>query len=316
MEFEQMPFDLAASLEAVAGLYEQTARAKNLTFQVKTDESARGVYLGDPTRLRQVLQNLVSNAMKFTKAGSVRVNVTAEPAPGGRRAVRFEVVDTGVGVSAEAQGRLFAKFMQADSSTSRKFGGTGLGLAICRELVTAMGGEIGVDSEEGQGACFWFTLPLMLAAEIEPEVEEVVEEMEDRPLRILAAEDNATNQFVLKAILGQKGLEATFVENGRLAVEAVQCERLRPDPHGPAHARDGRPDGHPGDPRAGRAQGGCARRGGDRRGHARADPPMPRGRHGRPRGQTHPARRALRHDRGSAHAQRVAAADGLKRGQG
>lgn len=224
MEFEEMPFDLGASLQAVASLYEETARAKNLTLDAVTADSARGVYLGDPTRLRQVLQNLISNAMKFTQAGSVKLRASAEPIAGGRRVVRFEVVDTGVGVSVEAQGRLFAKFMQADSSTSRKFGGTGLGLAICRELVTAMGGEIGVTSEEGQGSCFWFTLPLVLAAEIEPEAEEIVEEAEDRPLRILAAEDNATNQFVLRAILGQKGLEATFVENGRLAVEAVQAQ--------------------------------------------------------------------------------------------
>jgi PAS domain S-box-containing protein len=224
MEFEQMPFDLAASLQAVAGLFEQTARSKNLAFRVSADGSARGVYLGDPTRLRQVLQNLISNAMKFTKAGSVTVSASAEAMAGGRRAVRFEVVDTGVGVSEEAQGRLFSKFMQADRSTSRKFGGTGLGLAICRELVSAMGGEIGVRSEEGRGACFWFTLPLMLAAEVEPEADDVVEDVQDRPLRILAAEDNATNQFVLRAILGQKGLEATFVENGRLAVEAVQAQ--------------------------------------------------------------------------------------------
>ena len=219
MEFEQTPFDLGASMQAVGSLYEETARAKNLTLQVDTAPDARGIYIGDPARLRQVLQNLISNAMKFTEQGTVLVRALAAPGS----AVRFEVSDTGVGISQEARGRLFSKFMQADSSTSRKFGGTGLGLAICRELVTAMGGVIGVDSEEGRGSTFWFTLPLALAADATPEAPVEVVGEEERPLRILAAEDNATNQFVLKAILGQQALEAHFVENGREAVEAVQA---------------------------------------------------------------------------------------------
>jgi PAS domain S-box-containing protein len=217
MELEHTPFDLPASLEAVASLYEETARAKNLEFSVRAEGGSRGVFLGDPTRLRQVLQNLISNAMKFTEAGSISLRASAEGGAEGVRQVRFEIADTGLGISHEAQDRLFSKFMQAESSTTRKFGGTGLGLAICRELVTAMGGEIGVNSCEGQGSCFWFTLPLTLVAEAEPEAA-----AEERPLRILAAEDNATNQFVLKAILGQQGLEADFVENGQLAVEAVR----------------------------------------------------------------------------------------------
>ena len=223
MEFEETPFDLAASLQAVASLYEETARAKDLSFRVHMAPSAQGVFLGDPARLRQVLQNLINNAMKFTASGYVEVRARGRELGGGRREVRMEVVDTGVGISEEARARLFSKFMQADSSTSRQFGGTGLGLAICRELVTAMGGEIGVDSEKGRGSTFWFTLPLALASQPEPEpgAEETVEE---QPLRILAAEDNATNQFVLKAILGQQGLQARFVENGRLAVEAMEAE--------------------------------------------------------------------------------------------
>lgn len=226
MELESTPVDLCASMEAVGSLYEATARSKDLAFRMEIGDAARGVFLGDPTRIRQVLQNLVANAMKFTSAGSVEVRADARPLSDGRREVTVEVVDTGVGIPAEAQSRLFSKFMQAESSTTRKFGGTGLGLAICRELVSAMGGTIGVESQEGQGSRFWFTLPLELAAEAEPALaEEVVEEAEEgRALRILAAEDNPTNQFVLKAILSQQGLEATFVENGRLAVEAVQAD--------------------------------------------------------------------------------------------
>jgi CheY-like chemotaxis protein len=224
MEFENEPFDLAGSVEGVASLFAETAKAKGLKFQVSIDDGARATFRGDSTRIRQVLQNLISNAVKFTKAGAVVVRVAGGDQDEGQRDVLVEVIDTGVGISEEGRARLFSKFMQADSSTSRHFGGTGLGLAICRELVTAMGGEIAVDSEEGKGSRFWFRLPLELAEGVQTVAAEaaVQEEETERPLRILAAEDNATNQFVLKAILGQKGLEATFVENGRLAFEAVQ----------------------------------------------------------------------------------------------
>ena len=225
MEFERTSFDLAAAAQAVGGLFEETVKAKGLKFDLVIGDGARGLFLSDPTRVRQVLQNLVSNATKFTKTGGIQVRVDGAPMDDGRREVTVEVIDTGVGIAEEARARLFAKFVQADSSTSRQYGGTGLGLAICRELVTAMGGTIGVDSELGQGSRFWFRLPLELA---EPDAAAVVEaapESEEgvRPLRILAAEDNPTNQFVLRAILGQKGLEPTFVENGRLALEAVQA---------------------------------------------------------------------------------------------
>ena len=226
MDFESTPFDFAAAVQAVGSLFEQSAKAKNIELTLEVAPAAHAAFLGDPTRIRQVLQNLISNATKFTNEGSVHVRVGATALEKGRREVMVEVIDTGVGISEDARQRLFSKFMQADSSTSRKFGGTGLGLAICRELINAMGGAIGVDSEEHRGSRFWFTLPLELAAEGAPEaVEEALEpEVVDRPLRILAAEDNATNQFVLKAILGQKGLEAVFVENGRQAVEAVRTQ--------------------------------------------------------------------------------------------
>ena len=225
MELEVTPFDFGGCVRAAVGLFEETAKAKGVALAVDIAPEAAGVFEGDPTRVRQILQNLTSNAMKFTAEGRVDVRVTAGPLEQGRRRVLVEVIDTGVGISAEAQSRLFSKFTQADSSTNRKYGGTGLGLAICRELVTAMSGEIGVDSEEGRGSRFWFTLPLPVGAAAEAEVVQEAHAVadEERPLRILAAEDNMTNQFVLKAILGQKGLEATFVENGKLALEAVKA---------------------------------------------------------------------------------------------
>jgi PAS domain S-box-containing protein len=226
MEFESTPFELTGAAEAVASLFTETAKAKGLKFDLVIGEGAKGVFLGDPTRIRQVLQNLVSNATKFTKTGGVQLRLDGAALEDGRRELTVEIIDTGVGIAEDARARLFSKFVQADSSTSRHFGGTGLGLAICRELVTAMGGAIGVDSELGKGSRFWFRLPLSLAETASPGAPQAVEAAEDsvRTIRILAAEDNATNQFVLKAILGQNGLEATFVENGRLAVEAVQAE--------------------------------------------------------------------------------------------
>ena len=225
LELDSTAFDLAGAAEGVTSLFEETAKAKGLAFRLHVADEARGTYEGDPTRVRQILQNLISNAMKFTAEGSVEVRVSAGPLSDAKRRVLVEVVDTGVGISDEAQSRLFSKFVQADSSTNRKYGGTGLGLAICRELVTAMGGEIGVESEEGRGSRFWFALPLAAVAAEHAELAQAQEAAveEDRPLRILAAEDNPTNQFVLKAILGQKGLEATFVDNGKLALEAVQA---------------------------------------------------------------------------------------------
>jgi signal transduction histidine kinase/ActR/RegA family two-component response regulator len=226
MELEVTPFEMAGCAQAVTSLFEESAKAKGIGFALHVAPEAAGVFEGDPTRIRQILQNLISNAMKFTSEGRVDVRVGAGALEQGRRSVMVEVVDTGVGISAEAQARLFSKFVQADTSTNRKYGGTGLGLAICRELVTAMGGEIGVESEEGRGARFWVRLPLAVGEASAPEAvsQTSAEVEEDRPLRILAAEDNPTNQFVLKAILGQKGLEATFVENGRLALEAVQAK--------------------------------------------------------------------------------------------
>ena len=120
---------------------------------------------GDPSRLRQVLLNLASNAVKFTDTGEVVIRAQLEGETADGPVVRFEVTDTGVGMEGTDRERLFEPFSQADSSTTRRFGGTGLGLAICRQLVTAMGGELGVDSELGQGSTFWFTLPFQVAGD-------------------------------------------------------------------------------------------------------------------------------------------------------
>ena len=221
MVFEETPFDLGASVHAVARLYGETASAKGLDYAVRISSGADGWFVGDPTRYRQVLQNLVSNALKFTDQGAVEIAVDQVTAKDGTTILRTTVSDTGLGITAEASARLFRKFSQADASTTRRYGGTGLGLSISKQLVESLGGEIGVDSTPGVGSRFWFTLPLRRAEAPQeaPETRAAGVDVRRSALRILAAEDNPTNQLVLKAILGQADVEVSFADNGAVAVE-------------------------------------------------------------------------------------------------
>ena len=228
MVFESTPFEPSASVQAVAGLYAETASAKGLEYRVEIDPSARGWFTGDPTRYRQVLQNLVSNAIKFTAKGGVLIRARGEAGADGQMVLRTEVVDTGEGISPEARSRLFRKFSQADASTTRRHGGTGLGLAISRQLVEALGGCIDVESQPGSGSTFWFTLP-MESATAPAEVEERASsewQAHASTVRILAAEDNKTNQLVLSALLSQADVELSFADNGAEAVEAVRANEF------------------------------------------------------------------------------------------
>jgi CheY-like chemotaxis protein len=181
--------------------------------------------LGDPTRLRQVLTNLVSNALKFTHRGSVSVVVASEAAEGGKAAVRIDVVDTGIGMNDEQQSRLFQPFMQADESTTRIYGGTGLGLAISRQLVEKMGGTLSVTSALGAGSTFSVCLTLdvvPMPESVGAAPEGFDPELGQRaPLRILLAEDNVVNQKVATRMLEHFGYLADVVSNGEEAVAAV-----------------------------------------------------------------------------------------------
>jgi CheY-like chemotaxis protein len=159
----------------------------------------------------------MSNAVKFTPQGEVRTTIDLDETSG---ALRIVVRDTGVGIAEEKRPSLFEKFTQADSSATRRFGGTGLGLAICRELTQMMGGTIGVDSQEGQGSTFTVLLPLERGEPAEEAAPVVSEQAEEGALRLLAAEDNPTNQQVLAAVMGSLGLEVDIVGDGRQAVEA------------------------------------------------------------------------------------------------
>ncbi|HTK36585.1 MAG TPA: ATP-binding protein [Caulobacteraceae bacterium] len=222
LELETVEFDLGSVVESVRAIFAPTAASKGLYLTTSVAESAAGAWCGDPTRLRQIMSNLVSNALKFTSAGGVSVDVGADT-----QGLHIRVWDTGMGIPPEKLGQLFGKFVQADSSTTRRFGGTGLGLAICRELTALMGGVIEAKSVSGEGACFIVDLPLVrgtatvpvAAAESCPMANlEAGADEHRRPLRILAADDNATNRRVLEALLSPLEVDLTQVENGREAV--------------------------------------------------------------------------------------------------
>jgi len=209
--------DIARIAAVAKAAFEALAHEKNLRFTLDVAPEALGAWRGDPARVRQVLYNLISNAVKFTDQGEVRVTVARSD-----EHLVLSVADTGAGIAPAARARLFSKFEQADASMTRRFGGTGLGLAICRELVTIMGGEIEVESILGQGATFTVRLPLQrapLQADLRPEAAPLAVSSA-AGLRVLAAEDNVMNQLVLRTLLMQVGIEPRMVANGEEAVEA------------------------------------------------------------------------------------------------
>jgi PAS domain S-box-containing protein len=213
---EAAPFHLGDAIRATAALADMRAREKGVALSVELADDVDGVVLGDMVRVRQIVGNLVSNAVKFTEAGSVRVS--------GRRTaeglVRIEVRDTGPGFDEATRERIFARFQQADSSITRRFGGTGLGLAISRELAELMGGELGCTSTPGEGSCFWLEAPLEAsAAPLADAVAAEVESVPDR-LRILVADDHPTNRRVVQLML-QDSAEVVCVENGQEALDAM-----------------------------------------------------------------------------------------------
>jgi signal transduction histidine kinase/DNA-binding LytR/AlgR family response regulator len=208
VELEAIDFDLVDVVESAVGLFGPIANEKSIELGVLIEPAARAGFRGDPTRVRQVLLNLVSNAVKFTERGSVSVEISAVPPrePGISR-VRFSVTDTGIGISSEMQTSLFQKFSQADESITRRFGGTGLGLAVAKQLVELMGGEIGVESTLGQGSRFRFEIPLVIAA-CPPISRGVLPEKLAR-LRVLIVDDIEMNHRVLTGQLGALGIAAT-----------------------------------------------------------------------------------------------------------
>lgn len=224
LELEKTTFNLADVVRSSEAMFAIRAHDKGIGLSLNIAENADKWCLGDPTRIKQVLYNLISNAIKFTETGSINIKGSSSDLPDNKLKLRFSVSDTGIGIDEEAKSRLFRRFSQADASTTRKFGGTGLGLAICKQLAQLMGGDISVDSEVGHGSTFKFHLIVDAAAK--PAVENsdglktaVAEDDDIGELYILAAEDNANNRLVLKMFLEQIGANTVFVENGQQAVD-------------------------------------------------------------------------------------------------
>jgi PAS domain S-box-containing protein len=225
LELEAAPFDVGELAEGVRAIFAAQAAAKGCGLSLALDPACAGTWRGDPTRVRQILFNLISNALKFTEAGAVRIAVGAADSGG----LVLQVADTGIGIAPEQMAGLFRKFEQADASTTRRFGGTGLGLAICHELAGLMGGSIQVASEPGRGSVFTVALPLHKLAEARPgpgpQAKPARPDEANLPaIRVLAAEDNEVNRRVLAALLQHVGAELKTVENGQLAVDAWRAE--------------------------------------------------------------------------------------------
>jgi len=226
LTLEQVAFRLPEAVRGLSTLFRYAADSKGLHLRVEVADAVPEAVLGDPVRLQQVLVNLVSNALKFTRRGGVTVRVGLAPGPAaapGHAALRFEVQDTGIGIPDNKLAAIFEDFSQANTSTTREFGGTGLGLSIARNLVQLHGGQLGVRSEEGVGSTFYFELtypeaeaslasPGALAGPLPPF---------EPALRVLVAEDNSLNQLVARKTLEKWNVRVTIANNGRLAVEEV-----------------------------------------------------------------------------------------------
>ena len=231
LDLEAIALSAGQLIVETKSLFDQTARTKGLSIEAQWGGPDRR-YLSDPTRLRQMLSNLVGNAIKFTKQGSIRIDASEVACNGDSVTLEFSVSDTGIGITKEQQTLLFQTFSQADSSTTRNYGGTGLGLSIVRTLAQAMGGEAGVQSEAGVGSRFWFriqagllaadalalTLPAVLGT-----VPGTAARLPQLLGRVLVIEDNPINQEVIQVMLGQIGLEVALASDGQQAIDALMA---------------------------------------------------------------------------------------------
>jgi signal transduction histidine kinase/FixJ family two-component response regulator len=220
MELEREAIDVAALVRESASLFEARAQDNGVELHTEMADDFSTPVLGDALRLRQVLGNLISNAVKFTRHGRIDISVVREEE--NPEYVLFRVQDTGPGIDTSKAKHLFEHFYQMDSSTSRRHGGTGLGLAICRQLVELMGGEIGVDSQPGSGACFWFRIPLpdSNSSEATPTTEQVLPDVH-RDAHILVVDDNHINLMVAKGLCGKLGYSVTTTESGAEALAVL-----------------------------------------------------------------------------------------------
>lgn len=219
LQFERIPFNLWDVVESTADLLAARAHEKGLQMSCFIRKEVRSGVEGDPTRLRQVLLNLMGNAIKFTDSGSVHVNVSKISEPNGSQLLRFEIIDTGIGIPLGVQARLFKAFTQADGSTTRKYGGTGLGLYISKQLIEMMNGELGVSSAPGMGSRFWFTIELPLSTapcKTAPDF---------NGKRALIVTEHTTQHRVLEHYLGEMGIECSFVVDALKAIAELRIDK-------------------------------------------------------------------------------------------
>jgi signal transduction histidine kinase/CheY-like chemotaxis protein len=226
LDLELRDFDPREEITNTLALYRPVIESKHLRLQVDFSTDIPPVLKGDSTRLRQILSNLVSNAIKFTAEGQIRVEVAARSLADGATQLDVKVHDTGIGIPTERLDRLFKAFSQVDLSTTRRFGGTGLGLAICARLCEAMGGSIDVSSNEGQGSVFRFNITMQAGTSAVPPAKRLVnlESLALPSMRVLVAEDHPVNQTIALGLLGKLGIQADLVENGAQAVERVSAQ--------------------------------------------------------------------------------------------
>jgi len=230
LELETLDFDLAALLDDFTAALVRPARDRNLALRCHVEGDVPAWVRGDPGRLRQILANLTDNAIKFTPAGEVHIDVSCVAQAGHEVLVRFSVRDTGLGIASDKLGLLFDKFSQVDASTTRQYGGTGLGLAISKQLAMLMGGEIGVTSQPGRGSQFWFTArlgtltqaPAYRSLTSRCPAPDTLPQFHGLKARVLLAEDNISSQQVALRILTRLGLRADAVANGAEALRALE----------------------------------------------------------------------------------------------
>ncbi len=230
VSIERVNFDPTQLLSSTASVYQELGSASGTSIVTNLDFGALKPSSGDPTRLRQVLTNLLGNALKFTADGTITLNGSLIDGPAGdpRQWIRVEVQDTGIGMSPKQLELLFQRFSQADASTTRRFGGSGLGLVICKHLIELMEGDIQVESEPGKGSKFWVDIPLLpaLLTDNGSDISETLdaESVKLNQSSILVAEDNPVNQQVIRAMLERLGMTVTVVDDGAQAVQAVLSE--------------------------------------------------------------------------------------------
>lgn len=223
MTFEQTPFKLASSIAAMLHLFELKIQEKNLRLVKQYDQDIPEILLGDPVRLHQIILNLVSNAVKFTKEGTITVTVALIEEEESDVLIEFGVADTGIGIGEDRMQSIFENFQQATSETSRLFGGTGLGLAIVKQLVEAQGGTIHVTSKIDEGSDFRFRLRFRRTNEaVEPQPAEFSVNSPDRNVKVLVVEDIALNQLLMRTLLDDFGFECDIAANGKIAIDKLR----------------------------------------------------------------------------------------------